>query len=143
MIVYFDSNVLLSILKHDEKAAMAAELWHDADFRVSSVLLEAECLTVVRRVARETKKKLPKDWLAKNENQLKIRFEEISLKNVDQDILKIIHATPALARCRTLDALHVATALFFKENSQEDFAFVSFDIAAKQLAKNVGLRNLA
>lgn len=28
----------------------------------------------------------------------------------------------------------LATALFFKENSQEDFGFVSFDVAAKQLA---------
>ena len=51
MPAYFDSSVLVSLLVGDAQAKSARELWHGETERVSSIVLDVECTTVLRRLA--------------------------------------------------------------------------------------------
>lgn len=55
-------------------------------------------------------------------------------------IEELIHLTPALADCRTLDAIHVATALHFKPYGEDPLEVVTLDRRMKQLAVTLGFK---
>jgi hypothetical protein len=51
----------------------------------------------------------------------------------------IIYNTAALAKCRTLDAIHIATALDIrKNNNDENINLYSFDMDMRTLALEFG-----
>lgn len=138
MPTYFDSSVLLSILRHDVHAEKAARLWSKETERVSSILLEVECLVVLRRTADHFKKNLPKNWLATREKKLQHYLQEVELRYFDEDIVKILHQESRLSRCKTLDAIHLATALFFRASSNAPFSMATFDEKMATIAQKLG-----
>ena len=133
---YFDSSVLLSLLLGDPSSREARELWLKEEERVSSVLFEVECLNVLRRIA---KQEFDPKWLAAKEKILSGFLEEISLQNIDGQILEIIRREMRLSDCRSLDAIHIATALFFKSASPQPLAFHTFDNRMQKLAAELGI----
>ena len=138
MPAYFDSSILLAILKGEEKGRVAADLWQAHTERASSILLEAECLTVLRRVFRQAAH-LPRGWLAEQQTRLQSYLEELEIRRVDEGIMEILHEQDKLSDCRTLDALHVATALLFRQASPSDFCVCTFDTKMAEVARSVGL----
>ncbi len=140
MPAYFDSSVLLSLLKNDSQARRAADLWGEYEERISSVLLEIECTIVLRRIAAQFRSQLPQNWLSSCELKLRASLEEASLKEVDGSIVSLIRGEKRLSHCRTLDAIHVATALYFQQASQGDFYLCSFDQKMVEVAKDCGLK---
>ncbi len=139
MPTYFDSSVLLSILKNDSHAQKAAELWAANSERVSSLLLEVECLIVLRRTAKHFAGKFDQNWLFTQEEKLKYYLEEVELRRLDEEILNILHLENHLSDCRALDAIHLATALFFRTASPTDFFLATFDIEMSKTAKELGI----
>lgn len=81
MPAYFDSSVLLSLVLGDAHAARAQELWQAEPERVSSMLTDTECTTVLRRI-------LPAAWTKSArraaEQRLDIALEELTLKPLDE-----------------------------------------------------------
>jgi predicted nucleic acid-binding protein len=134
MPAYFDSSVLLSLILGDEHAARACELWQSETERVSSVLLEVECVTVLRRL-----EFISAPDRRSAEQLLDLALEEVTLKPLDADIASIVRATPVLSGCRTLDAAHVATALFFRSAADFDLRLCSFDDRMADVAALAGL----
>lgn len=139
MPAYFDSSVLLAILKGDQSALVAADLWQSHSERVSSILMEAECLTVLRRVFHQATARLTKNWLDQQTARLQNYLEELSLQRVDEGVMKVLYEQEKLSDCRTLDALHVATALLFRQAAPDDFYFCTFDMKMADVARSVGL----
>lgn len=135
MVAYFDSSILLSILLGDDHAAQGHELWTQESDRVSSILLEAECHTVLRGTA--TRKRSANERRVVLE-QLATALDEVTLKPVDEDIVSLIRATPKLAECRTLDAVHVATALYFRAAADQALPLRTFDQRMAKVAARVG-----
>ena len=138
MPAYFDSNILISVLKNDLHAEEAARLWEAHKDRVSSILLEIECRIVLRRFANEFGK-LPSGWLSSKEEWLQQTLETIALRTIDDSIAEVIRREPLLARCRSLDAIHLATALHFRKTSDEPFYFFTFDSRVAEMAKQLQL----
>ncbi len=139
MPAYFDSSVLLAILKGEENGRVAANLWQAHTERASSILLEAECLTVLRRVFRQAAAPLPKGWLSEQRARLQGYLEELEIRRVDEGIMTILHEQEQLSDCRTLDALHVATALLFRQAAPDNFYFCTFDKKMAEIAHAIGL----
>jgi predicted nucleic acid-binding protein len=54
-------------------------------------------------------------------------------------VLEALDREPALAECRTLDALHLATALYLRERASEGFRLVTFDDRMRQTGLKLGL----
>ena len=134
---YFDSSILLALLLNDPSAKLAKDFWSKHEERVSSVLFEAECLTVLRRL--EQSQQFARSWLAEKEKRFFGYLDEISLQNVDRQVLQIIRNEPKLSDCRTLDAIHVATALMFRGASPDSLSFYTFDKKMKKVATVIGL----
>ncbi len=138
MLTYFDSSVILAILLDENRKVEALRLWTNANIRVSSILLRLETLTVLRRTYEHNKEKLPSLWLSKKINELDEYLQEINIRIIDEDIEKIMKLKKEVAKCKTLDAIHIATAIeFSKLVRQKEFMLISFDKEMISLAKSL------
>jgi len=136
MLYYFDSSILLAILLDEKRKEESLELWNEATVRVSSILLKLETITVLRRTYEHNKNKLEPSWITKKINELNEYLQEVNFRIIDEDIEKIVFLRKEIAKCKTLDAIHVATALdFSKLIPSSDFYLYTFDKNMANLAK--------
>ncbi len=137
---YFDSSAVLAFLMQQPSGETIAELWQEFESKTSSLLLEAECLINLRRNALRVQG-IPSDkWLAPRLAALSQLLQEITLKEIDTSILEIIRRESHLSECRTLDAIHLATALYFRDKSDEEFEVVTLDDKMRQLSTKLNFR---
>jgi predicted nucleic acid-binding protein len=138
MLTYFDSSILLAILLDEKRKDEAIKLWNNASIRVSSILLRLETITVLRRTYEHNKTKLPSLWLSKKTNELNEFLQEINIRIIDEDIDKIMTLKKEIAKCKTLDAIHISTAIEFSRLvSQKEFVLYTFDKEMANLAKSL------
>jgi len=138
MIAYFDSSVLLTILFNEERYDAARYMWETSDFWLSSFLLRIETNISLRRTHKLSEHKADDSLLFQKMNELNAMLKEIHCKPIDDSIEKIIAQNKELDGCKSLDAIHIATALFFKKNSRQDIVFCSFDKNMLAVAKELG-----
>ena len=135
MIGYFDSSVVLAILLNEERQDEAFKYWNDTDTKISSILLKIETIISLRRVYNNNKQKLDKNWLEEKINELNEYLKEINYRIIDEELEIFISTNNNLAKCRSLDAIHIATALEYrKNNNNENISLYSFDIDMHKLA---------
>ena len=111
MLYYFDLSVILAMLLDEKRKTEATKLWEVATVRVSSILLKLETITVLRRTYEHNKSKLDSSWLSKKTSEMGEYFQEINFRIIDEDIEKVFSFKKELAQCKTLDAIHIATAI--------------------------------
>jgi predicted nucleic acid-binding protein len=139
MIAYFDSSVLLTILLNQERYGEAHSLWNNADFCLSSFLLRIETSISLCRTHKISSHKHDDSWLAEKIDELNEMLKNIHCKSIDKSIEQIIIKNKKLAGCKSLDAIHLATALYFKENAKEqNIILCSFDKNMLKVAKEFG-----
>jgi predicted nucleic acid-binding protein len=129
---------LLAILLEEGNRQENILAWQNATHRLGSILLEAECLVTLRRFYRKSSRQLPSRWLQARETGMKELLDEVSLKIMDRTIMEHIRKRPELSECRTLDALHLSTALEFGKNSTESITICSLDKSMRTLSKKIG-----
>lgn len=139
---YFDSSVLLAILLQESSSQTAGHLWEEYPNRVSSLLMNAECWTGIRRHFLHIGKKPPAGWMEERGAFLDTKLEEVSIKPIDVQIVSRLKSEPGLANCRTLDALHLATALECRERIGEDLVLITLDRKMGETAMKAGLKVL-
>jgi predicted nucleic acid-binding protein len=138
MICYFDSSAILSGLLEQSADRSVIRLWEESSERLSSNLLNVECVIGIRRAA--LAQKLPPDdpW-AEDRIALLSKFtDSITFKLLDESIEDLIHSTPELSNCRTLDAIHLATAMYFRPHLDDPLTVVTLDERMSALAKKMG-----
>ena len=135
MITYFDSSVILSLVKKDIHSAIAKKIWDASHDKVSSILLEAECFIVLRRLFSDSNNK---DKVLDFEAELDNILTSMHLRVMDHKITEIVRSEKKLSGCRSLDALHLATALYYKNHGPEDFFIATFDQKMVATAKKLG-----
>ncbi len=138
MILYIDSSFLLAILLEESNRLEHVLTWKSSTHRLGSILLEAECIVTLRRSYRNSYRHQPSHWLQAKETQMKELLDEVSLKIIDRTIIEHIRNRPELSECRTLDALHLSTALEFGTNSSESITICSLDKSMRTLSKKIG-----
>lgn len=136
---YFDSSVVLNVLLQQPEAAKWTEVWDRETNRLSSILLEAECITVLRRAAALQPKRDAGRFLAAQLEALNAALKGITLRTIDEEVLRCLSRDDRLGGCRTLDALHLATALLFQEHSDGDLVLATADERMKALAQCLDL----
>jgi predicted nucleic acid-binding protein len=138
MLTYFDSSVLLAILLDQKRKDEALKFWDTANIRVSSILLRLETITVLRRTYEHNKIKLPTVWLSKKTTELNEFLQEVNIRIIDEDIEKIMTLKKEIAKCKTLDAIHISTAIeFSKLVPKKEFMLITFDKDMSNLAKSL------
>jgi predicted nucleic acid-binding protein len=135
---YVDSSLPLAVLLGQAHASLAAALWDAHPRRVSSLLLEAECRTVLRRAARSAPGRLPDGWLVDRERLLDSWLLGIHLRTIDRAVAERLAAEPGLGACRTLDAVHLATALLLRDHLGSGLVLCTFDLEQAAAARELG-----
>jgi predicted nucleic acid-binding protein len=138
MLTYFDSSVLMAILLDEKRKDEALRLWNEAEIRVSSLLLRLETITVLRRTYEHNRTRLPALWLSRKTNELNEYLQEVNIRIIDEDIEKTITLRKEISKCKTVDAIHISTAIeFSKLVPQEEFMMNTFDKEMWNLAKSL------
>jgi predicted nucleic acid-binding protein len=140
MVAYFDSSVLLSILFDEECYTRACAIWNGTDLRLSSFLTKIETNVSLRRYHKTSKYKNDDVWLSKKMDELYGMLEKIYYKPVDRTVEQIIDKNAGLAGCKSLDAIQLATFLYLKENSRDQYmALYKIEKNMVSVAKQLGL----
>ena len=142
MNLFLDSSFLLSIIFEEKESEEHYEIWKNSKVRLGSVLVAIESINSIRRAfANSKQKKMLKEFREKEKN-CELMLSEISQRNVDESIYEIIKSRKEISGCRSLDAIHIATALDFKRNSSSEIFVCSTDKRLREVAKKVGLKIL-
>ena len=138
MAAYIDSSFLLSIILGQNEPDNLENFWHANPVRVSSLLLDAECLIALRRLAGQNEKTITRKWLPEKQKSLNTLLEEISRKSITKTTIEILQDRKSLSRCRTLDAIHIATALEFRAHADENITICTLDTRMAAIASKNG-----
>jgi len=118
---YLDSSVLLRIVT---KADDALPNWRTLTDASSSVLLQLECLRTIDRMRMTgeiTTGEVPRTYAALHEV-----MSTIELLNIGDDVLERAGGQFGLP-LKTLDAIHLVTAIAWRERINEEVMFVTHD----------------
>jgi predicted nucleic acid-binding protein len=111
---FFDSSFLLSFLLGEKNQKEVVDIWKCTDTRFGSILLRIETNIVMRRFYSHYQKELGTSWYKDHQKVLNEMLEEVNLRVVDEEIYQTILLKKELSNCKTLDAIHLATALEFQ-----------------------------
>jgi predicted nucleic acid-binding protein len=133
MIAYVDASVLLRVAlgQLDQLAE-----WHQIDQAIASALILTESLRTLDRV--RLRAKLSNNELAKRRGTVLSLIGSIELVEVDAVVLERA-AQPMPTELSTLDAIHLATALLWKEMTGADLVMATHDAALGLGAHAYGL----
>lgn len=134
MIAYLDSSVLLrAILGQPGRLAQ----WDSIETGVASALVEVECLRTLDRLRLRTGIS-DADLAARREAVYRLT-EEMELVEPTPPLLRRA-AQPMPTPLGTLDAIHLATALMWREARDQDLVVATHDQALALAARGSGLR---
>lgn len=138
MVCYIDSSFLLSAILEERSKAEHA-VWEDAAQRLSSDLLRFECAIAMRRAAALQPADTAPEWLRERMKALDRVFRSITFKAIDESVERIVRQEQRFEGCRTLDAIHVATAMFLAPHAESPLTICTFDRRLWETARGVGL----
>jgi predicted nucleic acid-binding protein len=133
---YFDSSMVLAILLEEAKKKEAYQYWQNSPIRVSSILLRIETVVSLRRTYEYYKNKLNDNWLIEKLKILEEYLNEVNYRIIGTKIEREIYLKKELSKCRSLDAIHIATALKFREMNNADIVIYTFDKTMHELAEH-------
>lgn len=134
MATYFDSSAVLEVLLDGPRAGTVATAWDEDPVRMTSVLLEAECVVVLRRAARRVRVAIDGPAVRRRLAALDDYLAAMVVRDIDREVLDVVRRTPSLADMRSLDALHLATALLFRQHLEEPLRVCVLDERLRRLA---------
>lgn len=121
MIAYLDSSVLLRYLF---KEASTLKEMNKIKKAVSSILLKTECFRCLDRA--RVRFGLSNEEIAQKHQEIVVALKSVFLIQLDSLILERAgEAFPTTLG--TLDAIHLASALFYREQFKENFIFTTHD----------------
>jgi predicted nucleic acid-binding protein len=136
IVSYFDSSMVLAILLEEKRKREAFEYWQNSSMRVSSILLRIETVVSLRRTYEYYQKKLEHNWLMEKTKILDEYLSEVNYRIIGTTIEREIYLKKELSKCRSLDAIHVATALKFREMNNVEVVLYTFDKTMHELAEH-------
>lgn len=134
MLVYFDTSAVMAMLQKEPGYKKVMTLWEECERPCSSILLKVEATASIRRNLlvgdSETKALLE----VRNRELCKM-LDSVALFPVDNEIARIVEKEDDLSRCRSLDALHIATALFIQREMGEAVVMCTLDVRMREAAE--------
>ena len=134
MIAYLDSSVVLRVVLGQRGSLRE---WKAIETGVASALLEVECLRTLDRLR-----------LLEGIAEGEIARQREAIYRIVEALTVIEPTRPVLARAAqpfpvvlgTLDAIHLATALMWRERSDADLVMATHDAALGLAARAIGFR---
>ena len=133
MIAYLDSSVLLRVVLGQRNALRE---WSRISQGIASALVEVECLRTLDRL-RLTGKHAD-DVVAERREAIYRLVEAIEIVEISHPVLSRA-SQPLPTVLGTLDAIHLATALLWKEAMTSELSMATHDAALAMAARASGL----
>ncbi len=133
MIAYLDSSVLLRKVLRQPGSLRE---WAAVSTGVASALAETECLRTLDRL--RLRVGLSDKDLARRRQTVYRLLESVEVVEVTGPVLARA-AQPLPTELGTLDAIHLATALLWREHSGGDIVMATHDVALATAARACGL----
>ncbi len=134
MIAYLDSSTILRIILGQTNALQE---WRSITQGVASALVEVECLRTLDRL--RLAEDLKDAEIADRRETVFRLLEAIEVVELTRPILSRA-AQPLPTALGTLDAIHLATALLWKERTRADLVMATHDEGLATAARASGLR---
>jgi predicted nucleic acid-binding protein len=134
VIAYLDSSTILRIVLGQ---ANALKEWRSITQGVASALVEVECLRTLDRL-RLSESLKDAEVAARRETVFRL-LEAIEVVELTRPILSRA-AQPLPTALGTLDAIHLATALLWKERTRADLVMATHDEGLATASRASGLR---
>ena len=134
MIVYLDSSVLLRVVLGQTGSLRE---WKAIERAVASELVEVESLRTLDRLRLE--ERLPDEQIASRREAVYRLLESVEIVEPNRSVLQRA-SQPLPTSLGTLDAIHLATALLWREKTGADLAMATHDDALATAARASGLR---
>jgi predicted nucleic acid-binding protein len=134
VIAYLDSSTILRIVLGQ---ANALKEWRSITQGVASALVEVECLRTLDRL-RLSESLKDAEIAARRETVFRL-LEAIEVVELTRPILSRA-AQPLPTALGTLDAIHLATALLWKERTRADLVMATHDEGLATASRASGLR---
>lgn len=132
---YLDSSVLLSLIFKDSNQNLAKKIFTTHQW-VSSKLLSFECTNVLIRES--VSKKNGDKLLGSSLKVLSKLIEGINIIPIDDNVLGKLASDRRISKGRTLDSIHIASALLIQDNYEGKLKIATFDKRLAELAKELG-----
>ena len=136
MIAYLDSSVLLRLVLGQRDALRE---WEEVSRGVVSALVEVECLRTLDRLRLE--EKLPDSEIATRREAIYRILETAETVELTRPVLDRA-ALPLPVTLGTLDAIHLASAMLWREASAEELVLATHDRSLALAARACGLRTM-
>lgn len=134
MIAYVDSSVILRVvLNQPDKLAQ----WRELDGGVVSALVEVECLRTLDRL--RLRERLSDSQTAERIGQVYRILESLDMVEPTRPILSRA-AQPLPTSLGTLDAIHLVTALLWRDQTGQDLVLATHDAALALAGQAAGLQ---
>ena len=133
MIAYVDSSVLLRKVLRQPGSLPE---WRSIRTGVASALVETECLRSLDRL--RLRAALPDRELARRREAIFRLVESLEVVEVTAQVLARA-AQPLPTELGTLDAIHLATALLWREHQGETIVMATHDTALATAGRSCGL----
>jgi predicted nucleic acid-binding protein len=134
VIAYLDSSVLLRVVLGQRNALKE---WDRITLGVASALVEVECLRTLDRL--RLARGFTDEAIAERREAIYRLLEAMELVEMTYPVLARA-AQPLPTALGTLDAIHLATGLLWKEQTGNDLSMATHDAALAVAAKASGLR---
>ena len=139
MFIYFDTSAILAVILNESCKEAVLEHWEAALGWVTSRLAEIEATVVLKRAATRMPAKVSKVWLPNQLKILAVMLDEVEVCAIDDVIIEKIRAETRFADCRTLDAIHLATAMLFEPYAKGEYRICTLDDRMRAVAARAGL----
>jgi len=133
VIVYLDASVVLRLVLGEVGALAGRDRFEGA---VASALTEVECLRTLDRLAMQGL--LTSEEVADRRMAVYQLLEEVELMDIGHAVLRRA-GEPFSTPLGTLDAIHLATALFWRDATRAELTVATHDKALATAARASGL----
>jgi predicted nucleic acid-binding protein len=131
---YFDSSIFLRLVLGEPGKLPA---WKDYDLRITSDLAEVECLRTLDRL--RIRHGLSQEEITNRREALYILLETTERIEICRSILNRASQTFPV-ELGTLDAIHLSTALVWRDEQESELVFATHDKALALAARSLGFK---
>lgn len=133
MIAYLDSSVILRVLLRQPDALRE---WNRIELGVASFLVQVECLRTLDRL--RLRSRLSDEVIARLREAVFRVMEHLEIVEMNNIVLDRA-SQPFATELGTLDAIHLASALLWRETTGQDLVMATHDEALATAARSMGL----
>lgn len=134
MALYIDTSFILNIVYSENGFEKNLEKINKSNHLFSSILIEIEAFRSLNYTFNQNKKYLENTWYQETHNFIETLISNINLKNIDSDIKNEFKKQKNISELKSLDAIHLSTAMYVKKLISEDLIFCTLDEKLKEVA---------